>query len=356
MNDLTPTPAGSLAGPLSIGEVANQVASRHTFTRYRERKAANTRRRHDADLSLFAEYLASVGAVMASSPSAPPKRRPGHFVRGEMASDPGAWQGVTWGLVEAFKPWLLAAGYSIASVNAALSTVKSYADLAAKAGAIDPNEARLIASIKGFSHGEGLNIDKQRHPARIGPKKAAWVILTTGQAKALKSQPDTPQGRRDALLMCLLLDHGLRCGEVAGLQVSDFDLKAGELRFYRPKVDLTQTHRLTPDALRAARAYFKLDALAVGPLLRGSRKGGQLHEAGCSKQAITARVKTLGLGLDIPNLSAHDCRHYWASLAAKNRTPVDRLKQAGGWSSSAMALRYVSEAAIANEGVNLDTL
>jgi integrase len=37
--------------------------------------------------------------------------------------------------------------------------------------------------------------------------------------------------------MCLLLEHGLRVGEVARLQVSDVDLKAGELRFYRPKVD-----------------------------------------------------------------------------------------------------------------------
>jgi integrase len=39
------------------------------------------------------------------------------------------------------------------------------------------------------------------------------------------------------LLMCLLLDHGLRVGEVVRLQVADVDLKAGELRFYRPKVE-----------------------------------------------------------------------------------------------------------------------
>lgn len=33
--------------------------------------------------------------------------------------------------------------------------------------------------------------------------------------------------------------------EVARLLVTDFDLKAGELKFYRPKVDKTQTHKLT---------------------------------------------------------------------------------------------------------------
>jgi integrase len=43
--------------------------------------------------------------------------------------------------------------------------------------------------------------------------------------------------------MCILLDHGLRCGEVAALQVSSIDLLAGTLTFYREKVHKTQTHR-----------------------------------------------------------------------------------------------------------------
>jgi site-specific recombinase XerD len=45
------------------------------------------------------------------------------------------------------------------------------------------------------------------------------VKLERDQVAALKTQPDTPQGRRDALLMCLLLDHGLRVGEVAILVI-----------------------------------------------------------------------------------------------------------------------------------------
>ena len=83
-------------------------------------------------------------------------------------------------------------------------------------------------------------------------KKAEPVPLTPGQAAKLRTQPDTPQGRRDGLLLALLLDHGLRVGELAGLQVTDLDLGAGELRFYRPKVDKLQTHNLTPGARRAA--------------------------------------------------------------------------------------------------------
>ena len=123
------------------------------------------------------------------------------------------------------------------------------------------------------------------------------------QAKALKEQPDTPQGRRDALLMCLLLDHGLRCGEAALLEVNDFNPKEGAMSFYRPKVDKEQTHKLTADTLRALRAWLDSgDCAPLGPVLRGSRKGGELTDAGMSERAITKRVRYLGEQIGIEGL------------------------------------------------------
>lgn len=344
MNQLAIAQNNSLAHPLTIGQIANQAAARSAFADYRSRKAQNTLARQNGDLALFADYLSEVGA--------PPP--------GEMATEPGAWGGVTWGLVEGFTRWQLQRGFAVSSINVRLSTVKAYSKLAVKAGALDKTEYAMIRTVSGYSHREGKRIDEARAAAdlptrfdRPGAKKSEAVSLTKDQAATLKNQPDTPQGRRDALLMCLLLDHGLRCGEVAGLNVSDFDLRSGELRFYRPKVDLAQTHRLTTDALRAARAYFEQDAPALGPLLRGSRKDGRLHEAGMSQRAITQRVAALGEAIGVKGLSAHDCRHYWATLAARNGTAIDRLQDAGGWASPAMPLRYVERAKLANEGVKL---
>ena len=45
----------------AIGQAANRVAARHAFSDYISRLAPNTRRRHSADLFLFADFLASVG-------------------------------------------------------------------------------------------------------------------------------------------------------------------------------------------------------------------------------------------------------------------------------------------------------
>ena len=97
-----------------------------------------------------------------------------------------------------------------------------------------------------------------------------------------------------------------------------FDLKAGTFTFYRPKVDKVQTHRMTPDTVRAVAAWLHTDAPAMGSMLRGSRKGGALTELGMSG-AITARVAELGAGLGIAGLSAHDCRHSWATRASKGK-------------------------------------
>jgi len=332
-----------LAG-LTPGDVADEAARAMVFERYQRQLAAATHSRQRAGLKLLAAYLVTAGVPVTGA---------------ALASSPEAWAGLSWGLLEGWLDWLLSEGYAIGSINVRLSTAKVYARLAFKAGAIGAEQYALIAAVRGFSQRTGRRVDEQRRraglPTRRGRKKATAVAISKRQAGDLKNQPDdtTAQGRRDALLMCLLLDHGLRCGEVAGLKVSDFDLAAGEMRFYRPKVSLTQIHRLTQDTLAAARAYFQHDALPIGPLLRSSRKDGRLHDAGMCLQAINGRVRVLGRRVGLAGLSPHDCRHYWITQAARNGTPVDRLQDAGGWSSSAMPLAYIERAKIANEGVRL---
>src|SRR5918998_2515397 len=243
------------------GVVADRVAADSVFASFQARKAPHTRRRHQADLQRFQAYLADAG-----------------IAAGDLYTDPAAWSGVTWGLVAGFVEWQLQQGYAIGSVNVRLATVKTYCQLALHAGTLNHDAYIRIKAVKGYSHKEGRNVDQRRATTRTGRKKATAVSITGEQARQLKRQPaDTPQGRRDALLMCLLLDHGLRVSEIAGLRVEDFDLAAGTVRFYRPKVDLVQTHELSRDTLRAANAYLLInDAPRTGPLLPGSRKNRQL--------------------------------------------------------------------------------
>ena len=170
--------------------------------------------------------------------------------------------------------------------------------------------------MQGYANKEAKHVDEKRRAdgmnTRRGTKKAEAVTIPEDIAQALKQQPNTPQGHRDALIMCL---------------------------------------SLTADARKAAAAYFKDDAPAEGILWRRSNKGtgkrsGQLSGAGATR-ALTKRVELLGRRAGIEGLSAH---HYWATYEARNNTPVNRLMDAGGWSSPAMPLRYNETAHIANEG------
>lgn len=321
----------------AAGQAADQAAAKHTFRDYHSRKAKNTIKAQAFDLAVFAEYLKAAGVNADGE---------------RLCSRPEAWQGVTWGLVSGFVKWQLAQGHAVGSINRRLSTVKTYAKLAAQAGTLSTQDLALIKTVAGYGGKEAKRVNEGRETTRIGHKKAEHTSLTDEQAQALKTHPDTPQGRRDAVLMCLLLDHGLRAGEVAALTVANVDLKKGMLTgFYRPKVDKTQNHKLSADTLRALRAWFDNgDAPALGALLRGSRKGGALTAAGISTTCISERVRTLGKAIGVDNLSAHDCRHFWATKWA-GKVNMFRLQEAGGWNSLAMPRRYVERSEVANEGM-----
>ena len=336
------------AAALTVGQAANRAAAAWAFVDYRGRKSANTLRTQDAALDHFAGFLRATGAAVADLDGA------------ALATSSAAWRGVTWGIVEAWRVALLQAGYSVGTVNNRLSTIRVYAGLASKAGAIPADELTLLKAVGGYGVTEGKRIDERRPRARVGPKKAAAVPLSLDQARRLKSPAGpTGQAARDAFIMALLLDHGLRLGELAGLTVEALDLDAGMMTFYRPKVDMTQTHRLTAAALTAARRYLVERPEGAGPglwpqgLWVASDRRGQLLPRPMSARAISKRVALLGLDVGAPGLSPHDCRHYWASTAVKSGTGVFSLRDAGGWSSVAMPARYVASADIANEGVIL---
>ncbi len=346
MTDRTLTTIDQLdqSAALTVGQAANHAAAAWAFLDYRGRKSANTLITHDTALQHFATFLVDRGAAARADLDA-----------AALASDPAAWHGVTWGMVEGWKLDQLNRGYSVATVNNRLSVVRVYAGLASKAGIIPAGELTLIKAVAGYGVTEGKRVDERRPRARVGAKKAAAVGLTLDQARRLKRPTvTTGQAARDALIMCLLLDHGLRLGELAGLTVEALDLDAGMMTFYRPKVDKTQTHRLTADTMTAARRYLaNRPTIAGGGLWVASDRRGHLLAGPMSARAISKRVGLLGLDVGAVGLSPHDCRHYWATSAAGAGTGVFSLRDAGGWSSVAMPARYVEAAAIANEGVIL---
>jgi len=306
-----------------VGALANGRAAAAAFGDYRSRKAQHTLTRQDGELANFAQYL---------------------HRDADLGTNPAAWRGITWGIVDAFTKQLVLDGFALGTVNNHLSTIKAYAALAAKAGIIAPTELAMIRTVQGYGHKEGKRVDEKRAaaniPTRQSHKKADFNTLTPAQCVALRAQVDatTPQGRRDAVLIVLLLDLGLRVSEAALLKAGDFDPAAGTLTVYRPKTDTTTTFTLKNGKLAAMRSYCESDG-PTDTLLMGSRKSGRLTGA-MSTRAIQARVSTWGAALGIDNLSPHDLRHTRATQLAPTMH-IKQLMDFFGWNSPAMAARYI---------------
>jgi hypothetical protein len=92
--------------PLEIaGQIANRAAGQSIFQRYLSEKSANTIKRQARDLELLAEYLIDAQIPLENGAN--------------FQTNPNAWHGVTWGIVEGFTRRLLHEGYAVSSVNAA---------------------------------------------------------------------------------------------------------------------------------------------------------------------------------------------------------------------------------------------
>lgn len=351
--------------PQAAGQIANEVAARHVFEEFRRLKSRQTLRRHAADLALFGAFLAWAGL------------RPPEAAQPEPLSiDPDAWRHITWGIVQGFRDWMIQQGFAMNTVNYRLSGVRVYAQLACQAGTLPMEEWLRIENVHGFTLTQARRIDDNRQRQGISTrretrfgwvtqsgepipatKKAGPARIGDEQAAQLKHLPaDTPLGRRDNLLMSLLLDLGLRVGELTLLRVENIELDTGRIHFVRPKVGyLEQTHQLTPDCVHAlAQVLESGDVPAIGPLVRRIERNGKSGKRALSTRGAMQRVAELGNLVGIEGLSPHDCRHYWATLASASETDPFALQEAGGWNSLAMPRRYIERQKVANQNVKLN--
>jgi integrase len=219
-DDTAIIPHQSATNLADISERAEEFSKASRLTRYHEGLRDETIRRQKTDLLTFARFLASINTQA-----------------GDFYNDLGAWQGIRAGLLETFIEWQKLQGYSIGTINVRLATLKAYCHLAYEVGILDIDTHTHIQGVKGIQRKQARNIDARRPISRVGYKKAQAVDIPIEMLHQLKHPETGSLAKRDALLMCLLLDHGLRVGEIAILKRNQIALRSRLLTFYRPKVD-----------------------------------------------------------------------------------------------------------------------
>src|SRR5574341_337666 len=154
--------------------------------------------------------------------------------------------------------------------------------------------------------------------------------------------------RRDAAILMVFLDGGLRLSELAGLQVDGVDLR-DRLVFVEGKASRRSgpRHRAVPLGVKAARAVDRYlrkrrqHPFADSPALWLGARG----QPAISADGIDAMLKRRAAAAGIKGLHPHIFRHSWAHAFRAAGCSEGDLMLLGGWRSRAMLDRYGKSAA-----------
>jgi integrase len=325
-----------------------QAFGHDVFAEFRAVCRPNTIKRHDYDLRAFSTFLSSCGI----------QRLPE-----TLASDPAAWRGMTYGILAAFRRGLEERGEAVGTIKARIATIHQYCRLAGPppegAGVLSGEELAAILSVKGYNGKAARNLDEDRVrrgiPTRVGTKKAHFTAITESQAEKLKrttTPPPPPQrfprehdqllAARDALMLCLLVEHALRCGELVALDVESIDLDRCTLSIYSEKTHASNVHELQEHTEAAARVYLTQLGRNTGALFTGYK------DKRITTRAVNKRVGVLGkiLGITQKQLSPHDLRHFFTFDALEHGLSLDLVQGIGGWTSPYMPLLYAKRSIV----------
>jgi integrase/recombinase XerD len=164
--------------------------------------------------------------------------------------------------------------------------------------------------------------------------------LTTEQVKSMlkacngKSLMDV----RDAAMLRLMIESGVRAGEVVAMQVADLDLKAGTAVITRGKGGKGRVVPVGPQTAAAIDKYMRTRRQhkhASSPTLWLGERGRGFSYAALWK-ALGARAKAAGVEGFHPHLMRHSMADWWLSKGGSEQG----LMSVAGWERSDMLQRY----------------
>jgi site-specific recombinase XerD len=204
-------------------------------------------------------------------------------------------------------------GEGLALQDLTAGDVRSF--VLAQAGRFSPKTMQRLASalrsLLGFWHLRGdLDLSLVETVPKIAHRPAGLARgLTPGQISAMLASctPERPAGLRDLAMLLLLSRLGLRCGEVAALQLDDINWRSGQITV-RGKGNRTDVLPLPADVGAAMATYLRSGrprtAGGRSVFVRVRAPHRELSGGGVT-QAVAAAAQRAGLGI----IYGHRLRH-----------------------------------------------
>jgi len=152
----------------------------------------------------------------------------------------------------------------------------------------------------------------------------------------------TPKGKRDYVILALLVGCALRRQELASLDVETIQLREGRwvLADLEGKGRRIRTVAVPVWVKHGINAWMTAAGIEEGPLLRSIAKGGKVGES-LSDWAIWSVVQQSAKQIGIEHFGAHDLRRTCAKLCRKGGGDLEQIKFLLGHSSIQTTERYL---------------
>ncbi len=177
----------------------------------------------------------------------------------------------------------------------------------------------------------------RRRPPEVLTEPEAIALLRACSQRA-------PTGVRNRALIAVLWRSGLRISEALALELRDLDLEAGTLRVRHGKGDKSRTVGLD-EQTTAMLARWLDRRRTLGPGARApvfcTLQGGRL-DTSYVRHLLPRLARKAGVDRRV---HAHGLRHTYASELARERTPINVIRDALGHTSLAVTDRYLRDVA-----------
>jgi integrase/recombinase XerC len=181
------------------------------------------------------------------------------------------------------------------------------------------------------------NIKKVRLPLKIVQP------FSTDDVLKLLDCCDTrnPMGLRDRAILLLLLDTGIRVGELVRLELSDLDVDARRLRVLHGKGNKQRVVAFGDDCKKALLRYLQGRGLRPGRLFVAAGSHRNLRpDSFLQPNAVKQMLRRLGRQTGIPKVHAHRFRHTFATWVIEQDARELDVQYLLGHSTPDMVRRY----------------
>ena len=190
---------------------------------------------------------------------------------------------------------------------------------------------------------EAANLTDVPNVRQTGRRLGNW--LTREQAKELLAVPDRSKlkGKRDDVIIALLVGCALRRQELASLRIEDIHLRDGRwvIIDLRGKGGRIRTVAVPIWVKQGIDAWIAAAKIEKGRLLRPLSKSGKMVGDELGDWAIWSVVEQSSKQIGIEHFGAHDLRRTCAKLCRKNGGDLEQIKFLLGHSSIQTTERYL---------------